>query len=155
MSARSGIPKALATLVENNFKGTDPYVTNIYGNVDNVTKHFDNVNDFPYISVTPGPELRDDQPSNVTISTLTVYFRIYVENEDDAQGELETIISDIETLLDTNLVMPYNITTPSGEVVRNTLTNSIVSIQTDEGILDPNAMGQVMVNIKYEKIRQT
>ena len=83
------------------------------------------------------------------------YIRIYVENNEDAQGELESLISDIENVVDTHLNLSYNVTTSQGLEIRNTVDNSIITITTDEGLLDPNALGEVVLEVRYEKIRQT
>jgi hypothetical protein len=155
MSARSGIAKAFSAGIGTDINGTGIYVNNIYNNVTNKTVHFDQINDFPYISITPGPEQRDDQPSNFTMALLTIYIRIYVDNSNDAQGELESIIDDIETFVDTHLDLSYNVTTTQGTEIRNTVTNSIVSITTDEGLLDPNALGEIILEVQYEKLRKT
>ena len=155
MSARSGIVKAMAENIASEFKGSGGYINNVYGNVTNRVMHFDDINDFPYISVTPGREIRDDMPSNISWGTLTVYIRMYVENADDAQGELESLVTDVENFLDLNLQMEYKDTTPSGVEVRSTITNRILAIDTDEGLLDPNALGEVVLEVQYEKIRAT
>lgn len=155
MSARSGIVKAMAAEVSTLLNGTGDYVTNVYGNVTNKVVHFDDIQDFPYISITPGPESREDMPSNFSWANLTVYLRIYVDNNDDAQGELENLISDIETFADTHLRLSYDVTTPLGLETRNTVTNNIITITTDEGLLDPNALGEVVLEVQYEKIRKT
>lgn len=155
MSARSGIAKAMSTGLGVKLNGTGKYVNNIYNNVSNKVVHFDDINDFPYISVTPGPESREDLPSNFSWANLTVYIRIYVKNNEDAQGELESLISDVENFLDLNLKLLYNVTTFEGLQTRTTVTNNIVGITTDEGILDPNALGEVVVDVQYEKIRLT
>jgi len=155
MSSRSGIVKAMSTKVAKLLDGTGDYINNLYGNVSNKVTHFDDITEFPYISITPGPEVRDDKPSNISWSTLTVYIRIYVENSDDAQGQLESIMTDMETFVDTNLQLEYLETSTSGTRTRNTLTNNIISISTDEGLLDPNALGEIAVNVQYEKTRRT
>jgi|TARA_B110000908_G_scaffold169267_1_gene226035 hypothetical protein len=155
MSARSGIAKGLASVIGTSLNGTGIYVNNIYENVTNKVVHFDDIQDFPYISVTPGPESREDMPSNFTWATITMYIRIYVENNEDAQGELESLISDIENVVDTHLNLSYNVTTSQGLEIRNTVDNSIITITTDEGLLDPNALGEVVLEVRYEKIRQT
>lgn len=155
MSARSGIVKALATGVATEFNGTGKYINNLYGNTTNKVAHFDEITDFPYISITPGPETREDMPSNFSWAHLTVYIRIYVENTDDAQGELESLITDIETYVDTHLSLAYEEVTNSGTATRFTTTNTIVGITTDEGLLDPNALGEVVLDVQYEKVRQT
>jgi hypothetical protein len=155
MSARSGIAKAFADSISNDINGTGLYVNNLYGGVTNKVIHFDNINSFPFISVNPGPEIRDDMPARITHSTLTLYIRIYVENQEDAQGELESLIADIETFIDTHLNISYNITTPAGVETHNTITNQITAISTDEGILDPNAVGEIALEVIYEKVRKT
>jgi len=155
MSARSGIAKAMSEGIAAKLNGTGDYVNNVYNNVTNRVMHFDDIRDYPYISVTPGPEEREDMPSNFSWATLTMYIRIYVENREDAQGELESLISDIETFLDLHLNISYNITTSSGLETNKTVDNSVLTITTDEGILDPNALGEVVISVRYEKLRRT
>ena len=155
MSARSGIAKAISDGIATALVGTGNYINNIYGNTTNKVVHFDSITDFPYISVTPGPEQREDMPSNFTWSYLTVYVRIYVENAEDAQGELESLITDIENFADTHIQLDYEVSTPQGLVTRSTTTNNIITISTDEGLLDPNALGEVVLKVQYEKNRQT
>ena len=154
MSARSGIAKAFSEGIATALNGTGIYVNNIYGNTTNKVVHFDSITEFPSVSITPGPEKREDMPSNFSWSNLTMYVRIYVENAEDAQGELESLITDIENFVDLNLQISYNVITPTGTEARNTVTNSIVGISTDEGLLDPNALGEIVLDIQYEKIRQ-
>lgn len=153
MSARSGIVKSMASLMSEELNGTGLYVNNMYTNVTNKVVHFDKINDFPHMTVTPGAETREDMPSNFSWANLTVHIRVFVDNAEDAQGELESIITDIETFVDTHLALSYNIVTPNGIETKNTVDNSIVSILTDEGLLDPNALGEVVLNVRYEKIR--
>lgn len=154
MSDRSGIAKAYAAAISTALNGAGDYVNNVYGNVTNKIVMFDDVNDYPFISVTPGPEERDDLPSRFTWATLTLHIRIFVEDEEDAQGKLESLITDVETFVDTNLQLQYSVVTPQGPATRKTTTNSITSIVTDEGLLTPYALGEVTLSVKYEKIRK-
>jgi hypothetical protein len=154
MSARSGITKAIADKLAKELNGTGFYINNVYGNVDTKVVTLDGVKEFPYISVTPGPEIRQDMPSNVSISTLKVYIRIYVENNNDPQAELESIISDVENFIDTHLNLEYNINTVAGVEKKTTIDNTIVSISTDEGLLAPNGLGEIILDVRYEKIRK-
>lgn len=152
MSARSGIVKSYASELLNSFTGVGGYLTNLYNaNVSTKVYHFDSVPDFPFISVTPGPETRENLPSLQVWGYLTVYFRIYVRNEDDPQGELEQIIADLEKFIDNKRLLTYNINTPSGQVSRTITDCNIQSITTDEGLLAPNGFGEVTVTIRYEK----
>lgn len=154
MSARSGISKAFVDKIKLNLNGTGDYVTNIYDSVTNKTTHFDMVQNFPFISVTPGPENRQVMPSLYTEAELTLYFRILVNNPNDAQGELELIISDLETLIDASNGIQYEHLTPSGIQTGRTISADITNITTDEGLLDPYAMGEIVVLIKYERTRK-
>lgn len=154
MSARSGIVKSFVSAIKTELNGQDPYVSNIYGNATNRTVHFDAINDFPFISITPGPESRDNLPSYQTWGFLTVYFRIYVSNEDDSQGELESLISDLEIFIDKYRRLSYNVITPSGTKSFEITDSEITSISTDEGLLAPKAVGEVTVLVRYEKNRQ-
>lgn len=154
MSARSGIPKAFVQEIISKFNGTGDYVTNIHGSATNKTTHFDMVQNFPFISVTPGPESREAMPSMTTMAELTLYFRVLVNNPNDAQGELESIISDLETLIDASNYIEYERLTPSGIQTRRTISADITNITTDEGLLDPYAMGEIVVLIKYERTRK-
>lgn len=154
MSARSGIPTAIVEKLKQDIVAVSPYVNNLHGNVSNVAKHFDSINDFPYISVSPGPEQREYLPSNQTWAELTIYIRVYVQNNEDPQAELESIISDIETFIDKNQRIMYNITTSNGLETRETVDMSITAIATDEGLLSPFGAGEIVVNTRYEKIRR-
>jgi len=155
MSGRSGITKAMVAKMSSLFDGTGYYVNNLYGNIDSKIVHFEDVEEFPYISVTAGGENREDLPSNFTWATLTVNITIYVKSEETAQEMLESIISDVETFLDTHLSLEYTVVTSAGEQTKSTVDNSIISINTDEGILSPLALGQVTATVRYEKIRKT
>lgn len=154
MSSRAGITNAIVAGLSEKLNGTGIYVNNLYGNVNSRIVHFDDVEDFPYISVTAGPEDREDMPSNFTWCTLAVNITIYVKSEECAQEILESIIADVESFLDTNLQIEYSVVTSAGEVTRSTVDNTITSINTDEGILNPLALGQVVVSVRYEKHRQ-
>ena len=154
MSARSGIAKAFAEKMATDITGTGDYVNNIYGSTDHKVTHFDKINSFPFVTVTPGPEQREDHPSHFTWSHLTFYVRIYVENEYGGQEELESLIADIETFVDNHYNLSYNVTTPSGVEARETADNTIINITTDEGLLEPNALGELVLTVRYEKHRK-
>tara|TARA_Y100000592_G_scaffold76734_1_gene120155 strand:+ start:66 stop:518 length:453 start_codon:yes stop_codon:yes gene_type:complete len=150
MSIRSAICKSLRDKLIAVLDGTNPdYLTNMYGNVTNKVVHIANVPDYPYMSVTPGAELREDQPSDFTWGFLTVNIRIYVSNQDDAQGELEKIISDVEAFLDENINVDYTVERPSGTVDASTTDITIESIRTDEGLLDPKGLAEIVITVRY------
>lgn len=153
MSARSGIVESFVSELKQAFTGSGEYLTNLYGNVSNKVYHFEQVPDYPYVSITPGPETRQNLPSLQVWGFLTVYFRIYVKDEDDAQKSLERIIADLEIFIDNNRLLSYNVSTPSGEVTHTITDSNIQSITTDEGLLAPYGFGEIAVTIRYEKSR--
>lgn len=153
MNARIAIPRAYCEELSRLLTGSGDYVTNIYGNVESRTRHFQDIENFPTITITPGPETREDMPSNFTMCRLEVAVRVYVKNQDDAQGELEQIIGDLEKFFDTNLDIEYNLITNNGQETRKTISNTILSITTDEGLLEPQGIGEILVSVEYEKRR--
>jgi hypothetical protein len=153
MSSRSGITKAFASALTDSLTGSGEYLTNLYGNVSTKVHHFEDVPSYPLVSVTPGPETRENLPSSQVWGFLTVYFRIYVRDEDDAQGQLEQIIADLEKFIDNTRLLAYNVNTPNGLEARNITDSNIQSITTDEGLLAPNGFGELAVTIRYEKSR--
>lgn len=154
-SARSAIPKALAEKMKTEINGSGDYVNNLYGNVITKVTHFDDIQNFPTISITPGPERREDMPSHFTLCYVDLYIRVYVSDTNDAQGQLESIMSDIETFVDSNLDIEYTVAAPSSGVSTDkTISNTIVSIATDEGLLDPLALGEMILTVEYRKIRK-
>lgn len=153
MNARSGIPKAYVEKIKNEFTGSGEYVTNLYGNAYNKVKHFQDIENFPTVTITPGPERREDMPSNFTMCDMDVFVRIYVSDRNDVQAELEKIIGDLEKFFDNNLDIEYNLITNTGSETKRTITNSIVSITTDEGLLEPQGIGELVISVQYEKIR--
>ena len=153
MSARSGIVKELANKMAADIDGTGVYVTNLYGNVGNQAKLFENIQDFPYVSITPGPETREYLPSRQTMAELTVYIRIYVKSEEETLEQLENIIADLENFIDTNQRISYNVNTIEGPTQGETIDGNVVSITTDEGLLAPFGAAELAVSIRYEKTR--
>lgn len=153
MNARIAIPKAYAAKLNQVLNGTGEYLTNIYNNVESRVMHFQDIQNFPTITVTPGPETREDMPSNFTMCRLEVAVRVYVKNQDDAQGELEQIIGDLEKFFDNNLDIEYNLITSGGQETQKTISNTILSITTDEGLLAPQGIGEILLSVEYEKRR--
>jgi hypothetical protein len=154
MSARAGIPKAIATKMATEIDGTGIYRNNLYGSVENKVMHFSDINNFPLITITPGPETRDDNPSNHSMCELDVYCRVFAKDNNDPQLALETLVSDVEDFLDTNLSIEYEEVSATGVVTRNTVSNDIIEITTDEGLLAPEALAEIVIKVKYEKIRK-
>jgi hypothetical protein len=147
---RGAICKSLADKIRDGVNGTN--YANLYGNVSTQNLHFDQINDFPYCTVTPGSSTREYLPSNFTWAYLDVRIRLYIKDAEDAQGKLELLIADIENLIDSNLTLEYTITKASGDTETRYTTNSTVaSVTTDEGILAPLGFAEISIQIQYQK----
>lgn len=142
MSARSNIVDRIVDLLNNELTGMGSYPVNIFGNATKRLLFWDEVTDFPHISVVAGSEQREYLPSRFKWGTLTVSLKIYVQNEDPLE-ELEDLISYVEKLLDANNEIEY-------ETGKLTQEVRITSIETDEGLLAPHGVGDVTLQILYE-----
>lgn len=155
MSHRAGIAKAIKEGLEWNMDGTGGYNNDVQNKVQVGTVHYQDITQWPLITVSPGPETRTYQPARHTECRLNLYIRAYVQDEKSSQELIESLISDIETYLDNNLDLAYNVETPDGETSHQTVTNTIISINTSEGLLSPDEIGEIAVEIRYDKFRGT
>ncbi|AFB84004.1 hypothetical protein VPT02_153 [Vibrio phage VPT02] len=128
----------------------DKYYTDIDMNVHNKNLYLDQVETFPAITVGLGPERPEYQPGGFRWMFLTLTIRAYVKSEDRADEELELLIQDIKTFIDTHEDIEYTITTPQGAEKKYEATQmTVISINTDEGILHPMGIGEVAIEIRY------
>lgn len=154
MSHRAGIAKAVVDGLKWELDGTGGYYTNIRDNVQVGNVHFQDITQWPLITVSPGPERRTYQPAGLTECKLNLFIRAYVRDETSSQELVESLIADIETYLDNNLDLTYNVETPEGDPMSHqTVNNTIISVSTSEGLLSPDEIGEVTVEIRYDKIR--
>ena len=141
MSARSKIVNALVDKITE-INGTVTYSSNLFGNVYNKLKFWDEISDYPSVFLNAGPESREYLPGGFKWGYLTVSIRVYVK-EEEPEAELEKIFEDIETVIDANGNLDYD----SG---RKTEDIKIMSIHTDEGLLAPIGVGEINLQIMYD-----
>ena len=72
--------------------------------------------------------------------------RIYVSDEEDAQEELALLIEDIERVIDNNDVLTYDDTVSPN---LKTISLTIITLATDEGVLAPLGIGEMNVMVRY------
>jgi hypothetical protein len=145
MSKRTSIVNAIAQKLKL-INGTGPYKTNLFGNSYAKLKFWDEVNDFPSVYITPGTEIREYHPSQFTWAFLNVAIKVYCKG-DDAQDQLEDLLSDIETVIDANRRLVYD-----SQASYETTEILINSITTDEGLLFPYAIGEITLQVRYELV---
>lgn len=141
---RLGIVKALAEKLKE-IDGNGEFNSNMYGNVHPRLKFWDEVDQFPAIHLNAGTETREYQAAGYKDRFLSVTIRVYVQDEDSVAA-LEELIEDIETVIETNSRLSYE--DRRGDE-HSTQQITIVSIDTDEGVLEPLGVGEILVEVRY------
>ena len=138
MSYRS---KIVDTLVEQfkNINGSVGYQSNLFNNVFNKLLFWDEVSDYPSVYLNAGTETREYLPGGFKWAYLLITVRIYV-NDEEPQQELEKIFEDIENTIDNNGNLEYDTNMYTEDI-------KILSINTDEGLLQPIGVGEVTLQI--------
>ena len=143
-SRRQSIVNALVEKLKG-INGTGNFLSNVYGNVSPRLKFWDEVEDFPAIHLNAGSETRDYQGGGYKDRFLSVVIRIYVKEEDSVDA-LDKLIEDVETVLEDNARLMY---TDRQNNSQTTQMITIVSIDTDEGVLEPFGVGEILVQVRY------
>jgi hypothetical protein len=139
---------AIVKAIEDKLKlidGNSPYRTNLFGNVLPRLKFWDEVQDFPAVHVSAGSETRQYQGGGYKDRFLTLTIRIYVQ-EENAVFALEKLLEDIETVLEANTWLEY--VDQDGNTQRTQMI-SILSIDSDEGALEPLGVGEIICEVRY------
>jgi hypothetical protein len=142
---RTKIAEALADKLKE-IDGSFPYNTNVFDNVDSKLKFLDEIQQFPKVCVVAGDETREYLPDGYKWRFLTLTIRAYVHNETDAQEELALLLEDIERLVDENDVLVYD---DAVDPNQSTTSMTIESIGTDEGVIAPLGIGEMVVEVRY------
>jgi len=126
--------------------GSYPYNTNVFDNVSSHLVFLDEIQQYPKVCVVAGDESRQYLPDGFKWRFLSLTIRAYVSNEEDAQEELSLLIEDIERIIDDNDVLVYDDSVSPNE---QTTSMTIESIGTDEGVIAPLGIGEVVVEVRY------
>lgn len=143
MSRRTSIINALVEKLKG-IDGSEGYKSNIFGNAFPYLKFWDETNDWPSIYVVAGSESREYHPANFTWGFLNLTLKIYTKGE-DSQQLLEDLLEDVENVIDANRVLTYDVS--KGYETTEILVMSIV---TDEGLLNPYAIGEMTIQVRYQ-----
>lgn len=138
---------SIVTALAEKFKvinGTAPYNSDLFDNSYPKLKFWDEVQDFPCVYLTAGTEIREYHPADFTWGFLNISVKVYVRSENEAQQQLEDLINDLETVINNNRVLVYDVT-------NNLSTTEILiqSITTDEGLLAPYGVGEINLQVRY------
>lgn len=124
--------------------GTGDYRTNLSNQVFPTMKFWDEISTYPAVHLSAGTETREYYGSNNRWRFLTITIRAYVNQEDPTEA-LCLLLEDIEYVLDNNLTISYSDAYGSAVTAQTT----IVSIDTDEGVLAPLGIGEMIIEVRY------
>ena len=124
--------------------GSGDYRTNLANQVFPTMKFWDEISTYPAVHLSAGTETREYYGSNSRWRFLTITIRAYV-NQDDPTEALCLLLEDLEYVLDNNLSISYSDSYGSGGTAQQT----ILSIDTDEGVLAPLGIGEMIIEVRY------
>ena len=143
-SRRSNILNALTTKLKD-IDGSGAFLTDVANNVHPFLKFWDEVDEFPAIHLNAGNETRQYQASGYKDRFLSLTIRCYV-NEENAQEALNLLMEDVETVIEKNSRLKYY---DAMNNEYNAQQISVLSIDTDEGVLEPLGVGEILIEVRY------
>ena len=144
-SRRRAIVEALAVALETQINGSPPMRTSV-SKVERRLKFWDEVNEFPTIHIGAGSETREYDGGGFRFRFLRITVRCYVSDDNDVIHALEELLEDVETVLEDNDPLTY---TDSTGASQSTVQTSILTVDTDEGVLEPLGVGEITVEVRY------
>ena len=141
---RRAIVEALAQELEQ-INGTPPFRTSVQ-QVERRLKFWDEVSEFPTIHVGAGAETREYDGGGFRFRFLRFTIRCYVSDDNDVIEALEELLEDVETIVEDKDPLTYYDSTGASQ---STVQTNIISVDTDEGVLEPLGVGEVVAEIRY------
>ena len=137
----------VAALVQKlkSINGTGQFLSDVDNNVEPRLKFWDEVDQFPAIHLNPGSETRENIRAGQRHRFLSITIRCYVRSE-DAPDDLDRLLEDVETVIEDNSALTY---TDRRGVEQTTHQITVVSIDTDEGVLEPLGVGELLIEVRY------
>tara|TARA_B110000858_G_C17645709_1_gene400300 strand:- start:345 stop:797 length:453 start_codon:yes stop_codon:yes gene_type:complete len=143
-SRRKRIIDALVTKLKT-INGQGAFLTDVGENVHPRLKFWDEIEEFPALHLNAGSETRVYQSAGMRDRFLAVTVRCYVEDE-EAQEALNELMEDVETVIEDNSRLAY---TDKMNNVFFTQQITVISIDTDEGVLEPLGVGEILIEVRY------
>lgn len=141
---RLGIIAALVDKLKT-INGAGAFLTDLGENVSPRLKFWDEVEEFPAIHLNAGSETREYQAGGYKDRFLSVTVRCYVQAEDAVEA-LDELMEDVETVLEENSRLKYKDRTNTDQYTQQI---TIVSLDTDEGVLEPMGVGEMLLEVRY------
>ena len=143
-SRRRAIVESIAEALEK-INGQAPFRTSV-AKVERRLKFWDEVDEFPTLHVGAGGETRQYDGGGFRFRFLTITVRCYVSDDSDVIEALEELLEDVETVLEDNDPLTY---TDSTGTSQSTVQTNIMTVDTDEGVLEPLGVGEITCEIRY------
>jgi len=140
--------QAIVNALVDKLKGIDgnaEYLTNLFNNVHPRLKFWDEIEEFPAVHLNAGSESREYQGGGYKDRFMSVTLRCYV-NSEDAVEDLDKLLEDVEVVLEDNSRLQY---IDRKGVTQYTHQITIISIDTDEGVLEPYGVGEMTIEVRY------
>ena len=141
---RSAIVDALVVELKK-INQTGAFLTDVYDNVHPRLKFWDEVDTFPAIHLNAGSETREYQGGGYKDRFLNVTIRCYVK-ETDAVEALDKLLEDVETVVETNGRLAYTDRQGNQQFTHDII---VISIDTDEGVLEPFGVAEMQLQVHY------
>ena len=143
-SRRRAIVEAIAEALKK-INGQAPFRTSV-AKVERRLKFWDEVDEFPTIHIGAGAETREYDGGGFRFRFLRITVRCYVSDDSDVIEALEELLEDVETVLEDNDPLTY---TDSTGTSQSTVQTNIMTVDTDEGVLEPLGVGEITCEIRY------
>lgn len=141
---RLGIVNAIVEKLKD-INGSGTFLSDLNENVSPRLKFWDEVEEFPAVHLNAGSETREYQGGGYKDRFLSITLRCYVQSEDSVEA-LDELMEDVETVLEDNSRLAYLDRT---QTTQYTQQITIVSIDTDEGVLEPLGVGEMLIEVRY------
>ena len=141
---RLGIVEAIVNKLKD-IDGTGQFLSNLEENVSPRLKFWDEVEEFPAVHLNAGSETREYQAGGYKDRFLSITLRCYVQAE-DAVAALDELLEDVETVVEENSRLKYK---DRNNVDHYTQQITVVTIDTDEGVLEPLGVGEMLIEVRY------
>ena len=141
---RSAILEALVVELKK-INQTGDFLTDVFDNVHPRLKFWDEVDTFPAIHLNAGSETREYQGGGYKDRFLILNVRLYVK-ETDAQQALDKLLEDVETVIESNGSLAYVDRQGNSHTTHDII---ILSIDTDEGALEPFGVAEMQLQVHY------
>jgi len=144
-TARKKIVDALVEKLKG-INGIHPYNSNVFNNAHGHMIFLDQIQEYPKVCVIAGDEARQYQPGEFKWRFLNLEVRVYISNQEDSQEALAILMEDIERVIDDNDILVYDSTVDPS---LKTTSLTLISLSTDEGVLSPLGIGEMVVECRY------